>query len=86
MYQHCKEKHLHRYLAEFDFHTRKITDMERTIAAVRGGEGKRLTYHQPHQAGLEVSGSAFLTLATQATLRLFALQGLRLSALCRDIL
>jgi transposase-like protein len=50
VYQHCKEKHLHRYLAEFDFryNTRKITDMERTIAAVRGGEGKRLTYHQPH--------------------------------------
>jgi transposase-like protein len=50
VYQHCAEKHLHRYLAEFDFryNTRKITDMERTIAAVRGGEGKRLTYHQPH--------------------------------------
>ena len=50
VYQHCKEKHLHRYLAEFDFryNSRKITDMERTIAAVRGGEGKRLTYHQPH--------------------------------------
>jgi transposase-like protein len=50
VYQHCKEKHLHRYLAEFDFryNTRKISDMERTVAAVRGGEGKRLTYHQPH--------------------------------------
>jgi transposase-like protein len=50
VYQHCKEKHLHRYLAEFDFryNTRKITDMERTVAAVRSGEGKRLTYHQPH--------------------------------------
>ncbi len=50
VYQHCKEKHLHRYLAEFDFryNARNITDMERTVAAVRGGEGKRLTYHQPH--------------------------------------
>lgn len=50
VYQHCKEKHLHRYLAEFDFryNTRKIKDMERTVLAVRGGEGKRLTYHQPH--------------------------------------
>lgn len=52
VYQHCKEKHLHRYLAEFDFryNTRAAlgwNDMERTIAAVRGGEGKRLTYHQP---------------------------------------
>src|SRR5271170_2922684 len=50
VYQHCKEKHLHRYLSEFDFryNTRKLTDWERTILAVRGGEGKRLTYHQPH--------------------------------------
>jgi hypothetical protein len=49
VYQHCGEQHLHRYLAEFDFryNTRKITDMERTELAVRGGEGKRLTYHQP---------------------------------------
>jgi transposase-like protein len=50
VYQHCAEKHLHRYLAEFDFryNTRKLTDWERTILAVRGGEGKRLTYHQPN--------------------------------------
>lgn len=50
VYQHCSEKHLHRYLAEFDFryNHRKISDGERTIEAVRGGEGKRLTYHQPH--------------------------------------
>ena len=50
VYQHCSEKHLHRYLAEFDFryNHRKISDEERTIEAVRGGEGKRLTYHQPH--------------------------------------
>jgi transposase-like protein len=49
IYQHCAEKHLHRYLAEFDFryNTRKLTDMERSVLAVRGGEGKRLTYHQP---------------------------------------
>jgi transposase-like protein len=52
VYQHCKEKHLHRYLAEFDFRynyraSLGYSDAERTIAAVRGGEGKRLTYHQP---------------------------------------
>ena len=52
VYQHCKEKHLHRYLAEFDFrynYRAKLgyNDTNRTIAAVRGGEGKRLTYHQP---------------------------------------
>ena len=50
VYQHCKEKHLHRYLAEFDFryNTRKMTDSERAVLAVQGGEGKRLTYRQPH--------------------------------------
>jgi hypothetical protein len=53
VYQHCKEKHLHRYLAEFDFRYNYraalgYNDDDRTIAAVRGGEGKRLTYHQPH--------------------------------------
>ncbi len=48
-YQHCKEKNLHRYLAEFDFRysTRDITDGERAALAVKGGEGKRLTYRQP---------------------------------------
>ncbi len=48
-YQHCAEKNLHRYLAEFDFRysTRNITDGERAVLAVRGGEGKRLTYRLP---------------------------------------
>ena len=53
VYQHCKEKHLHRYLAEYDFRynyraSLGYNDTDRTIAAIRGGEGKRLTYHQPH--------------------------------------
>jgi len=53
VYQHCSEKHLHRYLAEFDFryNTRSalgFTDEERAVLAVRGGDGKRLTYRQPH--------------------------------------
>ena len=50
VYQHCAEKNLHRYLAEFDFryNTRKISDGERAVLAVKGGEGKRLTYRQPH--------------------------------------
>ena len=57
VYQHCPEKHLHRYLAEFDFHynyrvSLGYNDTDRTIAAVKGGDGKRLTYHQPRQAGL----------------------------------
>ena len=53
VYQHCREKHLHRYLAEFDFrynHRMKLgfNDMDRTLAAVMGAEGKRLTYVQAH--------------------------------------
>jgi transposase-like protein len=44
IYQHFSEKHLHRYLAEFDFRYNYrtalgFTDEERTIAAVRGAEG-----------------------------------------------
>ncbi|HEV2605196.1 MAG TPA: IS1595 family transposase [Microvirga sp.] len=53
VYQHCAEKHLHRYLAEYDFRYNHrialgINDAERTLAAVKGAEGKRLTYHQTH--------------------------------------
>ena len=53
VYQHCKEKHLHRYLAEFDFRYNHRTglgysDIDRTFAAIRGVEGKRLMYRQPH--------------------------------------
>ena len=59
IYQHCNEKHLHRYPAEFDFrysHRVKLgfDDSDRTERAIRGAEGKRLTYrrtrHQPAQA------------------------------------
>ena len=57
VYQHCSEKHLHRYLAEFDFRYNYRASLgynytDRTIAAVKGGEGKRLTYHQPCQVEL----------------------------------
>lgn len=49
VYQHCSEKHLHRYLAEFDFRYNHrirlgINDKERTSHAIRGILGKRLTY------------------------------------------
>src|SRR3954447_19051715 len=55
IYQHCREKHLHRYLAEFDFrynHRVKLgfDDRMRMEAMVRGVTGKRLTYQQPHSA------------------------------------
>src|SRR5205085_1384807 len=46
IYHQVGAHHLHRYLAEFDFryNHRKLTDGERTEAAIRGFEGKRLTY------------------------------------------
>ena len=49
VYQHCGKPHLHRYLSEFDFryNHRELTDWERTGEALKGIEGKRLTYHQP---------------------------------------
>jgi len=53
VYQHCKEKHLHRYLAEFDFRYNHrvglgFSDIDRTKVAIKGIAGKRLTYHQTH--------------------------------------
>ena len=52
IYQHCKEKHLHRYLAEFDHrYNHRVglgySDIDRTFAAIKGAEGKRLMYRQP---------------------------------------
>lgn len=48
-YQHCAEKHLHRYLSEFDFRYNNriglgVTDVERAEKALVGIKGKRLTY------------------------------------------
>ena len=52
IYQHCSEAHLHLYLAEFDFRysNRKMTDAERTVQAIKGIEGKRLTYKGANEA------------------------------------
>ena len=48
VYQHCGKQHLHRYTAEFDFRysERKIEDAERRDLALKGIEGKRLTYRR----------------------------------------
>jgi transposase-like protein len=53
IYQHCGEKHLHRYLAEYDFrynHRVKLgfNDTDRATIAVKQASGKRLTYRQAH--------------------------------------
>ena len=49
VYQHCREKHLHRYLAEFDFRYSNraglgYNDADRADAMLKGIVGKRLTY------------------------------------------
>jgi transposase-like protein len=49
VYQHCAEKHLHRYLAEFDFRYSNrvglgVNDIGRADRALKGIVGKRLTY------------------------------------------
>ena len=49
VYQHCKEKHLHRYLNEFDFRFSNrvalgVNDVARAERALKGAVGKRLTY------------------------------------------
>jgi transposase-like protein len=49
VYQHCGEKHLHRYLAEFDFRYSQrvalgVDDAARAQKALKGVAGKRLKY------------------------------------------
>jgi transposase-like protein len=53
IYQHCSEKHLHRYLAEFDFRYSNrvalgVNDDERAARMIKGIVGKRLTYRTTH--------------------------------------
>jgi hypothetical protein len=54
-YQHRSEKHLHRHLAEFEFRYSNraalgINDGERAVLAMKGIEGKRLTYQPTNKA------------------------------------
>jgi transposase-like protein len=52
VYQHCGEQHLQRYLDEFSFRYNNrvrlgVDDTERAALAIKGAEGKRLTYGGP---------------------------------------
>lgn len=51
-FHHISAEHLDRYCDEFSFRwsRRKITDAERAEAAIKGAEGKRLTYRNPSAA------------------------------------
>lgn len=51
-YQHCSVHNLHRYLAEFEFRYNNrealgCNDKDRSVAALSGIVGKRLTYARP---------------------------------------
>lgn len=48
-FHHVSDEHLDRYCDEFDFRWkhRNVSDGERTAAAIRGAEGKRLMYRTP---------------------------------------
>lgn len=55
VYQHCAEHHLHRYLAEFDFRYSNrsalgVEDNARSVIALMGAKGKRLTYKGPRNS------------------------------------
>lgn len=51
VYRHCDEKHLHRYLAEFDFRYDNRSALgvgdKSPTAVIAGAAGKRLTHRQP---------------------------------------
>lgn len=54
VHQHCSERHLHRYLAEFDFRYSNrvklgVNDEQRAAKVVQGVVGKRLTYRMPDE-------------------------------------
>ncbi len=58
VYQHCGEKHLHRYLAEFDFRYSNrvalgVDDAARASKALKGVVGKRLTYRRSHGSAVK---------------------------------
>ena len=70
-YQHCSEKHLHRYLAEFDHRYSNrvalgVDDTERATRALKGAKGKRLTYRT---AGRECSEAGGTFAPSRATTR-----------------
>ncbi len=54
VYQHASKKHLHRYLAEFDFRYSNraalgVDDTQRALVALEGVIGKRLTYRRTNE-------------------------------------
>lgn len=48
-YHSVSKEHLHRYMSEYEFryNHRHLEDGARTVAAIRGADGKRLMYKEP---------------------------------------
>ncbi|MEM7423219.1 MAG: IS1595 family transposase [Pseudomonadota bacterium] len=51
VYQHCAKRHLHRYMAEYDFRYNNrsklgVEDHGRAVLALKGAKGKRLYYNR----------------------------------------
>lgn len=56
VYQHCAKKHLHRYVAEFEFRYNNreangVNDRARQQEAIKGIVGKRITYRRDYIVG-----------------------------------
>ncbi len=65
VYQHVSQKHLGRYLGEFDFRYNEraglgVSDAERADKALKGIEGKRLTYRRANEAQAWRASCSFL--------------------------
>jgi hypothetical protein len=59
IYQHCGEQHFQRYLDEFTFRYNNreklgVTDDLRASRAIKGADGKRLTYRRVSNTGKEI--------------------------------
>jgi transposase-like protein len=57
VYEHCGEKHRHRYLAEFYFRYSNrtklgVNDAARAAKVLEGAKGKRLMYRRPNEGSL----------------------------------
>lgn len=74
VYQHCAEKHLHRYLNEFSFrYNHRVAlgcnDVERNEQLLRGIAGKRLTYRRMDDAAHSSTGGQALPALAKASPR-----------------
>ena len=90
VYQHCDERHLHRYLAEFDYrHNNRVAlgvdDKERAERLLRGVKGRRLTYKQGTQRWVDYATRVFIFLLRLINLDRVVAGGDQILLRCRAI-